>query len=248
MFSYISYDRGTNWNNISGAFQIPAQTKFLNKDTIISISNYGSGGEQSYFSISMDSGESWEHKEPCQLSIPDADCFLTEYDMYMDGFGVGYILAYVEKTWYDFHGNTIDNMSLLYTDDYGVSWTSFVTDYSEEMYSMGFVNDSLAFIGGQDGLLLKWDLTIPLQNILEIADSHTFADFSIYPNPMENFLYINWAALNPFQFQIYAMSGELVKTGFVAEGELDLSNLISGQYIFKAISPEGIYTTLIVKL
>src|SRR5690606_10034884 len=48
--SYLSHDREFTWQDgLTGPFGSPKQTQYLNEDTIFSLSNYGSGGGETYF-------------------------------------------------------------------------------------------------------------------------------------------------------------------------------------------------------
>ena len=73
-------------------------------------------------------------------------------------------------------------------------------------------------------------------------------DLTLYPNPVTNILYFNApSSLNIEKIEVYDITGRLMNTGKLNENELDLSNLIKGNYIIKIYCLEGIISKKIIK-
>lgn len=73
---------------------------------------------------------------------------------------------------------------ILKTTDLGLTWTHF--DIQENKYLADLVplNDSIFLIGGQGGLLIKWNKNAPMQPItLGIDEEKNVLDVRIFPNP-----------------------------------------------------------------
>jgi hypothetical protein len=83
---------------------------------------------------------------------------------------------------------------------------------------------------------------------LASIQNNTITDLSIYPNPVENTLFIKTSNTID-SIQIYNMLGQVVltKSPLLNNMELDLSNLSSGNYIVKVQSNNQIGTYKIVK-
>lgn len=169
--AYLSEDRGQNWNWVTGISNIFRKIQYINEDTIYAISQQGSN--KSYFYYSFNGGYNWSwttvgHHNPSSTT----SYYGLMYDMHFDTPQHGYLV-----------GNLYGTSIISETNDYGQTWTPWVIPYNNKLLSLLNINDSIAFIGGSNGLLLKWDKTIPLTNVLGIEDAHIDSNFSIYPNP-----------------------------------------------------------------
>ena len=170
-------DRGGNWNWGYCNSQIHEDIQYINQDTIYSISHYNSG-IISEFSYSIDGGH---HFWNVELGPNDNDTtyygtyFDTRiYDMQFVTPSHGYIVGYN----YD-----IDEGVIFETTDYGLHWTVYATGFNEELSALLIVNDRTAFIGGTNGLLLKWNPSVYLSPLGVDELSSTTSKFSIFPNP-----------------------------------------------------------------
>ena len=80
---------------------------------------------------------------------------------------------------------------------------------------------------------------IDLDNRSKLSDIQklifdTRVDFMVYPNPIKNELHIKASNNNEgYYYQIYNMSGQLVKSGKFLDGKTDLSSLIAGAYLMR---------------
>jgi carboxypeptidase T len=92
------------------------------------------------------------------------------------------------------------------------------------------------------------DLKINILNeTLGIQDTET-NPFSIYPNPVQNYLNIT-TALNDYKIEVYSIQGQLISVSFANNGSqtVDYSNYASGMYLMKLTSESAVQTFKIVK-
>ncbi|MFN3917628.1 MAG: T9SS type A sorting domain-containing protein [Flavobacteriales bacterium] len=220
--AYLSEDRGQNWNWITGISDIFRKIQFINEDTIYAISQKGSN--KSYFYYSFDGGYSWSWNTVGGYnSVGWTSYYGLMYDMYFDSPQHGYLVG-------DLYGTSI----IAETNDYGQSWTPWVAPFNSKFLSILNVNDSIAFIGGSNGLLLKWDKTIPLSSVLSIDDiSSSENQTLIFPNPANEYFTV--------QLSKKSFSSEITITNIM--GEIVLQEGISGYSATIPISeyPNGVY-------
>lgn len=255
-YTFYTNDREFSWgsygqNYFGTPFGSPKQTQFLGEDTIFSLSNQS--GTTSYFRRLTYNGSAWSslgtNIDPCTMNLPDYNCNSSSYAMQMNPDGSGYILAYVESTLtYDpYHGEAVDRVSIFYTQDYGTSWASYVTEIPQIMYCMAFLNDTTAFIAGENGLLYRWDLTVPIPNMLGLEKEQSNNKYEVYPNPASDYIYVSGGEKAPLEFQIFALTGQLIQSGVLENSRVDIVSIPSGQYILKLSSDQDVYVTRIVK-
>lgn len=70
---------------------------------------------------------------------------------------------------------------------------------------------------------------------------------SFYPHPVVNQLNLALPNVNDAVFQIYSVSGQLIRSGVVTNGKIDFTGLEQGQYVLKITSKGNEYSSLIVK-
>ncbi len=61
---------------------------------------------------------------------------------------------------------------------------------------------------------------------------------TVYPNPVKNMLYIKPNEPKEYYYQIYNMSGQMIKSGKFENEKTDLSSLISGAYLVRINNSE----------
>lgn len=61
---------------------------------------------------------------------------------------------------------------------------------------------------------------------------------TVYPNPVKNMLYIKPNEVKEYYYQIYNMSGQMIKSGKFENEKTDLSSLISGAYLVRINNSE----------
>lgn len=217
--AYLSEDRGQNWNWITGISNIFRKIQFINKDTIYAISQKGSN--KSYFYYSFNGGYTWNWNTVGQSS--PTSYYGLMYDMYFDSPQHGYLVG-------DLYGTSI----IAETNDYGQSWTPWVAPFNSKFLSILNVNDSITFIGGSNGLLLKWDKTIPLTSVLSIDDISSSGNQTlIFPNPANEYFTV--------QLSEKSFSSEITITNIM--GEIVLQEGINSNSATIPISeyPSGVY-------
>jgi hypothetical protein len=72
-------------------------------------------------------------------------------------------------------------------------------------------------------------------------------DFSIYPNPASNSISFN-KEMNGAAYEIYNITGQLVKNGIFSGSPIMIENLQSQLYIVKAVKDNQHYVKRFVKL
>ena len=243
--SYLTHDRGQTWIPNSGAPSIVVkQIQFLNADTIFLIASLDGTNPTCQFKTSDNSAYSWStHYYGLNSEISSYEFYSAAKDMQINDDGTGYVLAYVEKTVYNSVSTVIDKMAIFQTNDYGETWTPFLTDFSEVMYDMIFLNDSIAFIGGANGLLIKWDLTVPLLNVLTLNETPEGLPVArFFPNPANGsaILIIDETYL-PNTLTIVNQLGQIVYTQAVTENAsyVSLTNLSNGVYYYSVGETRG---------
>lgn len=78
-----------------------------------------------------------------------------------------------------------------------------------------------------------------LKNI-EVEAKVAEKKISLFPNPVKNTLYINVSQEKGYYYQIYNMSGQLVKSGKFENTKTDLSSLGSGVYLVRINNSESL--------
>ncbi|MEO0075683.1 MAG: T9SS type A sorting domain-containing protein [candidate division WOR-3 bacterium] len=218
--AYLSEDRGQNWNWVTGISHIFRKIQFINKDTIYAISQQGSN--KSYFYYSFDGGYSWSWTRVGKSS--PTSYYGLMYDMYFDSPTHGYLVG-------DLYGTSI----ISETNDYGQTWTPWVAPFNNKLLSLLQVNDSIAFIGGSNGLLLKWDKTIPLTSVLSIDDiSSSENQTLIFPNPSNEYFTVQLSEKSfSFEITITNMMGGTVLQERISgnSATIPISKYPSGVYI-----------------
>jgi N-acetylneuraminic acid mutarotase len=85
-----------------------------------------------------------------------------------------------------------------------------------------------------------WMLDIPVG----IEEHQKENKFSVYPNPIKDFIYINSTENNNYKIEIINLSGQIIlEKEMIGAGALDLSEIKNGMYFLKIIS-ENHYTEI----
>ena len=63
---------------------------------------------------------------------------------------------------------------------------------------------------------------------------------TVFPNPVKSILYIKPNEVKEYYYQIYNMSGQLIKSGKFENEKTDLSSLISGAYLVRINNSEAL--------
>jgi hypothetical protein len=74
----------------------------------------------------------------------------------------------------------------------------------------------------------------------EVIEKVNKNKISLFPNPVKDILYINTPEKDGYYYQIYNVSGQLVRSGKFENGKTDLSALSSGIYLVRINNAEEI--------
>lgn len=128
-----------------------------------------------------------------------------------------------------------ENGSVYKTTTGGATWE---TDYSGApmLWEMQFVNNAVAYAVGDDGTILKHDLTTGITN------PESAVPFTLYPNPAKGACTINTSG-NACLIEIASIQGKIVFSQLIEKGQgettLDLQTLTPGLYIIRSTSGAG---------
>lgn len=85
-----------------------------------------------------------------------------------------------------------------------------------------------------------------VQNNLAIPENDINNKISMYPNPVNHFLYIN-TEKSILKIEIFDIAGRIISSNSITENKIDLSELKAGNYILKIYTETGITNSKIVK-
>lgn len=98
--------------------------------------------------------------------------------------------------------------------------------------------------GHASGFVMKWDENFP---VLEIDDLQPVS-FTVYPNPVQDYLNINTANKDEYTINVYDISGKkLYSTQGSELVQISLENYGSGVYILELRNKSFIKTVKVVK-
>lgn len=191
--SVITNDKGITFSWGYCHSSIHEKIQVINPDTIYSVSHKGTGNEKSYFSFSINGGYNFSTVMIGYNSVTGQYDFHSRvYDLYFDSPQHGYMIGYVYEEIQATGSIPINQGTIFETNDFGQTWTPYISGFNNEFYSLLNVNDSIAFIGGSNGLLLKWNKNIPLTNVLFINEQAISENvFSAFPNPANDVLNVH---------------------------------------------------------
>ncbi|HBZ67239.1 MAG TPA: hypothetical protein DEO70_10400 [Bacteroidales bacterium] len=132
-----------------------------------------------------------------------------------------------------------ENGSIYKTTTGGSTWE---TDYSgaSMLWEMQFVNNAVAYAAGDDGTLLKHDLTTGINN------PGSAVPFTLYPNPAKEECTVNTNG-NACLIEIVSIQGKIVLSQRTEKGQsvttIDLQSLNPGLYIIRSTSGSGALNT-----
>ncbi|HXS35233.1 MAG TPA: YCF48-related protein [Flavipsychrobacter sp.] len=214
-------DGGATWNPVAS---VPAATFFGDQIIFPSSNNAILLGEDLYTGYgglrSTDGLATWT---PLSITLP-ADYNVLSGIAYSDPQNV-YVIG-------DSTGAGIP--FIFHSSDSGTTWGYMALPVAAKGYlhSIYFVGNSVGFVGGDSGLVLKLNLgtNVPQTFIAK-------RDFVVYPNPVSG--YINWktsvnnSISNDVDVSLYDVAGRLITTVPFSQGRINLDNLASGSYILR---------------
>lgn len=120
---------------------------------------------------------------------------------------------------------TVPTTALAGTTRMRVSMKYNAAPTSCETFSYGEVEDYTVNIGAAAPV-------VPI-SATAIANEENIFDFDMYPNPVESILNVAMVDNRKVSFAIYNLNGQQIKTGKVAQKEINVSDLASGLYILE---------------
>ncbi|MEX1003624.1 MAG: T9SS type A sorting domain-containing protein [Crocinitomicaceae bacterium] len=245
-FCLRTEDRGQSWNWGYSNSSVSKELEFINEDTIYSA--HIEGPSKSHFCYSFDNGNNFNTVYLGHNSQTSQYEYTSQvYDFSFDDAAHGYMIGYMYDSLPQSGGYDIEQGVIFETSDYGQTWTPHLTGFSEEFYSFQRMNDSIYFIGGANGLLLKWNRNIPFSGTSGLAKDKATIEFDLYPNPASNktTLQIDKRVL-PVDLKIYNQSGQLLKSILIKMGNItvNLEEFPSGIYFLEV---QGVQKKLIIQ-
>jgi len=241
--SFITKDRGQTWNWGYCNSSEHTSIQYINKDTVYSVSTQGTGNQKGYFSYSINGGYNFSTVNlGYNFTLSQYEYYSRVYDLYFDTPKHGYMIGYIYIRVVGIGSVNINQGTIFETNDYGQTWTPYLTGFNEEFYSLLNVNDSIAFIGGENGLLIKWNKNISLTTILSVNNIEKNNSINIFPNPLTNTARITLQRIDlPETMFIYDHLGRLVRTESIINSThiFERKNLISGIYYYSIGSHNG---------
>lgn len=165
--TYVTKDRGKTWqgNGIGGRAR---DFEVINKDTVYGIGSPVPPGSVAFFGYTFDGGLTWPYN------------FITSHK---------YLMAIAVKSKSEIYvtarepSNFNGPCVILKTTDLGQTWSKFTTPFTQELRDMKFLNDSVALICGDSGLLVKWNTK---QSFFVGVKENSISSISvnIYANPL----------------------------------------------------------------
>lgn len=93
----------------------------------------------------------------------------------------------------------------------------------------------MAFLGGEDGLLVKWDKTIPLTDVLQTEEFQEIDNqIHVYPNPAQDFVTVEFPEMHKINtITLTDLAGTEIQKfdTFNNTMTIDLSKFPSGIYL-----------------
>ena len=144
----------------------------------------------------------------------------------------------------------IDNSGQIFVTNGGLNGTiySFNPDLTLSWaYNVGILNHSGPALADNGTLVISSSTHVFAfeGSTLDLGNIST-NEFSIYPNPTVNYLFIN--GLNEYEnVTIYDMTGQLIYNAKVSNNQIDVRNFQNGIYILIIETEKGIITKKFVK-
>ncbi len=215
-------DKGDSWSGTSFVQSSPVDFYATSLDSVYAVTI---GGVGQFFSYNFALGESaWQNENisdflPLGLHVKSVD------EIYV----VGQIIS-------------SGTGGILKTTNLGETWGVFDTEILGRLNEIDFLNDTVALIGGSEGLLIKWNVDSPFSFASTFEEARENVLIKTYPNPAseKQYLQISNAENAQINVELYSVDGKRLKTvchGLLLSSyeqtiEVDLSGLNSGIYYY----------------
>jgi len=208
--TYQTADRGGTWQKINNGNNIETllNGQCINEDTIYFVGYDGGTEYDGRFLYSYDGGNTIIKNEPGD-NIPWDDYNVLPNDIFFINSKFGFIFGSVLI--FDNNGFTKDTTNIIYTQDFGQTFEPLYTGYTEKIYRVTKANDSILVMGGENGIILRWNMNQPLGylNLKEQVVPQKSINF--YPNPIKHSASIKLQPQQlPAQFKLFNSFGQMV--------------------------------------
>lgn len=220
-----SEDLGDTWETRSFQYSYPSSIIPISQDTIYMSSSFKGLDEWgAFFSISTDGGINWT-SDSIGIHIAVNDM---EFENENHGYAVGY--------------NYVDSLGIVMeTLDGGATWEKHLTDYGSRLNDVELIEDSLLFIVGDDGLILKID---PFTLKTKTEHPEDFKKAKVFPNPanINSEISVRVDNKGKHKLDIISAKGEYLKERhFTNSTKIQVNE--PGIYIFKISKGPNSYTS-----
>jgi photosystem II stability/assembly factor-like uncharacterized protein len=221
----MSKDKGKTWSQEYGIGNYPSDAFFISSDTAIACSNGGT------FIKTYNCGLNWDYNS---LNIP----LKVSNQINFRGKNIGFVVG----------SDNLGYGTIAKTNNLGMTWSTFNTGIKSTLFNIAFLNDSIAFLSGSNGVLLRWNYK---QSIFTGEDELSIENIGvkIYPNPVSDKLKIDFVK-NEIVIESIRILNTLGATLFESKElkkELDVSFLKPGLYFLKIVSGAKQKTTKFIK-
>ncbi len=158
-------DRGTSWNKVQG-FPFEAPADWIRSIQMVNESIGYACADIGRIYKTTDGGDNWFR----QVSGTQEALFSVDFVDELNGTICGF------------------NGTILHTTDGGQTWKQLQNPIGKEIfYSVDMINKDLGYICTHTGHILKLDMTSGT-----ISDQYVKPEFSIFPNPCKDYIYVNF--------------------------------------------------------
>ncbi|MDP1801483.1 MAG: T9SS type A sorting domain-containing protein [Bacteroidota bacterium] len=233
--AYITKNRGNTWQQSTFVGGRVRDFEVINKDTIYYVSRTVPPNSIAQFGYTFDGGLTGPY---IPITSPTYFTNITvknKNEIYL-----------VAREGAAANGNAV----ILKTTDLGQTWSKLTTPFVQDLRDMKFLNDSVALICGDSGLLVKWNTKQSL--FVGVKENTTNnSSIKIYPNPTNDILNIDVDIINgnSSKLQILNSLGQIVREEKIKDpkSQINISQLPSGVYTLKVFIENEYKTFKIIK-
>jgi len=232
-----SVDGGGSWQNVTSfSDMVPRKIYSYTNDLLFVTANSNTG--QKILKGSTDGGTTWSTLISGGGSYLYGIEFINENEGYITGYN------YMEK-----------QGSLLYTYDGGETWNELLCGYDKKLYEIEQANDSILLIGGEDGLLLRFNRNQITTGSREVSRNEK--PLQVFPNPAANEITcrLNNLSATVIRAGLYDAQGQFVRsaylgshTGGLSEFTMNLDGLSAGFYWLSVVTDGGVWVEPVIKM
>lgn len=225
--SFVTSDRGETWQWGYISWNVHRNIQYINKDTIY-VTSWKGQGPTSEFSYSFNGGLNYNTSFiGLDTTISQYTFFSSTNDLWFDNPNHGFLFgSYRAKYTQQIYGCIYE------TNNGGQTWEAFMTNYEGEFTDHEYYNDSISFIAGTDGLLLKWNRNIQLVSVLGVDKQTTSNNINFTPNPAQDHLIFDVPnSFGNLTVKIFSLSGQIVYENNLSSKIQDITKLHPGRYI-----------------